>query len=144
MLVFGRALFLLTCAAINRGKNGLYLGVGRSVWIVAIDAVVSFARTFGQIPMTVHTTMCTGAVVAQLRAMTLTAELHDVGVGDGSAVGFPERVVITGIVTGEAGKVTVFVSEALMKLSELGSGVTLDIRRARGMASRTRNGNGSA
>jgi len=46
--------------------------------IVAIDAVISLARAFGKIPVPRHASMSTMLIVAKLRTMALSAQLHHI------------------------------------------------------------------
>ncbi len=70
---------------------------------MAVDAVVAGAWAFGKIPVALHAAVGAVGVVAGLWSVALAAELHDVGVRDGLAVGFFERVVVVGVVAGHAG-----------------------------------------
>lgn len=54
--------------------------------IVAIHAVVFLLRATSQIPVSVKSTMDAVFVVSHLRAMALTAESHDVGEIDTTAI----------------------------------------------------------
>lgn len=106
---------------------------GGGVGIVAIDAVIPFAGTAAEVPMSGHSAVGTMPVVAVLRPVALGAELHGVRELHPPAVGEPEPVVVFGMVATQAGEIAVRVGQALMKLVEVGGCPRVGARRRGGV-----------
>ncbi len=84
--------------------------------IVAIGAGVSFAGTFGEIPMSGHTSVCAVPEIARLWTMTLRTQLHRVGEFNLFAIRESQGVVIAGVVTTDTTEIAVVKVQSLVKL----------------------------
>ena len=87
--------------------------------IVAVHAVLAFARTARQIPVALHSSMRAMHIVAGLPGMTLRTERLNSFEIDRPSVGKPKPIVIVGMMAAEARKLAVMKRESLMELSEL-------------------------
>lgn len=86
--------------------------------IMTIDAVVARARPLGKIPISFHAAMRAVLVIAELRAVTLCAQRHDICELHFALICEPQRVVIARIVTGKTRQRAVVIYQALMKFIE--------------------------
>jgi hypothetical protein len=86
--------------------------------VMAIDAVVPVAWSFGQIPMAAHSSMSAVLIIPGLGAMTLGAELHDVAEFQPSAIRQTQAVVVLGIVAAQTGEIAMLNMKMLMEAGE--------------------------
>ena len=60
-------------------KNRHDLRVGRIMWIMAMHTIIPCPAPSTEIPVTVHSTVASIVVIAELWTVTLGAKLHNIG-----------------------------------------------------------------
>ena len=67
-------------------EHGHDFRVGWVVGVVAVHAVVALASASAEVPVSSHSSMAAVFVVAVLRAVALSAELHNIRKGNRSSI----------------------------------------------------------
>jgi len=109
--------------AILRREHGSHCWIGGRVRIVAMGATVARARAAREIPIAIHASMQTALKIAFLQAMTLTAQLHHIGIFQRSPIRQSQRIIVPLVVAIEAALVAMLENKPLMKSIQLSSRV---------------------
>ena len=102
--------------------------------VVTIGAGISFARAFGEVPMTGHAAVRAVSKIARLLSVTLRTQLHRADKLNRLAIGQTQRVVIAGIVTTDATEIAVVVFQTLVKIFQFRRVAQFEVRLGRRMA----------
>ena len=119
------------CEAIVGAGSGMHCRVLRRMRVMAVNAVVSPPRPFGQIPVTRHAAVCSVLITPKLRSVALSTQVHRVCVLDGTPIGQVQSCEpVFGVMAGDTGQLPVIEYQTLMKLVEMAGRGIVHIRRS--------------